>query len=143
MDAKWLSAVPANDPHTKAARSSHSTIMSALVEQGVPGVIVFVGLLIWLLRMIRALKHAAQAKPPVDAKMLLYGSAAAANLVLVFVAGMFTDYIKAEVQIWMLAALAVVVLVHVPQKRATRQRQMTPAAPVEATPPPVEPRRSR
>lgn len=141
MDAKWLSAVPGNDPHVKAARSSHSTIMSALVEQGVPGVIIFVGLLIWLLRMIRALKRAAKANPPVDGRMLLYGSAAAGNLVLVFVAGMFTDYIKAEVQIWMLAALAAIVLVHVPQERAARQRQVTPAPPVEATPPPVESRR--
>jgi hypothetical protein len=74
-------------------------------------------------------------KPPLDGRTLLYGGAAAANLMLVFVAGMFTDYIKAEVQIWMLAVLASIMQVHVPQERAARQA--APVGRVEATPPNV------
>jgi hypothetical protein len=135
LDAKWLTFAPGSDSRATGARSSHSTIMSALVEQGIPGAIIFVGLLIWLLRMIRALKRATRLKPPLDGRTLLYGGAAAANLMLVFVAGMFTDYIKAEVQIWMLAVLASIMQVHVPQERAARQA--APVGRVEATPPNV------
>ncbi|HJY37004.1 MAG TPA: O-antigen ligase family protein, partial [Steroidobacteraceae bacterium] len=134
LDAKWLSPTAGRDPHAQAARSSHSTMMSALVEQGIPGAIIFLGLLIWLLRMIRKLKRATEAKPPPDGRTLLYGSAAAANLMLVFVAGMFTDYIKAEVQIWMLAVLALIANVYVPQERPARQRQGAPLG-IQATPP--------
>jgi hypothetical protein len=53
---------------------------------------------------------------------------------LVFVAGMFTDYIKAEVQIWMLAVLALIANVYVPQERPARQRQGAPLG-IQATPP--------
>jgi O-antigen ligase len=81
--------------------------MSALVEQGIPGIVIFVALLYWLARNILSLKRALKAAiGEVDAKRIAYGAAAASSLVVVFVAGLFTDYMKAEVQIWMLAVLA-------------------------------------
>lgn len=116
LDEKWLTG---GAPGSIGARSSHSTLMSALVEQGIPGIVIFAVLFFWLARMIRALKRAAaKIDPKAEVQPVMYGVAAAASLVVVFVAGVFTDYIKTEVQIWMLAVLAVTVLVHLAPSEA-------------------------
>jgi O-antigen ligase len=123
LDAKWLTKGPNGDQ--EAARSSHNTLLSALVEQGVPGVIVFAGLMLWLARMIFRLRRLAKSDT-FDPRLQLYGAAAAASLVVVFVAGLFTDYIKTEVQVWMFAILASVMLVHVPATSKTTVRTAAP-----------------
>jgi O-antigen ligase len=124
LDEKWLTRGPLGT----SARSSHSTLLSALVEQGVPGILIFTALFGWVFVMTRALKRKANADGQIDERQLLYGSAASGSLALVFVAGLFTDYIKTEVQIWMLAILASVLFVHVPHARSKASEAGTPPA---------------
>jgi hypothetical protein len=48
---------------------------------------------------------------------------AVAGLVVVIVAGLFTDYLKAEVQIWLLAILAALVYVRMPIEQSSMPTQ--------------------
>lgn len=87
------------------ARSSHNTYMTVLAEQGIPGVLLYMGLLIWIWRTCR---HANAAFKEAGKEDLgLYLMAVAASLTIVLVAGMFVDYFKAEVFIWCVALLAI------------------------------------
>jgi putative inorganic carbon (hco3(-)) transporter len=99
------------------ARSSHNTFMSIWVEQGIPGVVLFGVLGIWGLRAVRRLRRHVRSGAPAETAMQVAG--AAAGLVVVIVAGLFTDYLKAEVQIWLLAVLAALVYVRMPIEQAT------------------------
>jgi hypothetical protein len=129
LEEKWLSASPTGAP---AARSSHSTLMSALVDQGVPGIIIFGALLVWLARTVKSLKKFTRTDSVAYGKVVLYGAAAAASLTLVFVAGMFTDYIKTEVQIWMFAILALVTMVQIPAAQGATKAPSQVAEPAPA-----------
>jgi O-antigen ligase len=139
MDEKWLSAAPDGTPR---ARSSHNTLLSALVEQGIVGIFVFLGLILWFVRMMRAIKRHSKLDVPPDSRVVLYGAAAAACLAVVFVAGQFTDYIKSEVQIWMFATLAVLYHVHAELERTAQPKKSAPAAnaPPQRSADPVQPR---
>lgn len=101
LDPKWLTHRPGED-ESVAARSSHNTFFTALVEQGIPGVIVYFGLLLWGVRTVFVIRAAQRMDAPVQ---WAYGGAAAAAIAVVLVAGLFTDYLMAEVQVWMLALL--------------------------------------
>jgi O-antigen ligase len=130
LDAKWLTRGANNDQ--EAARSSHNTLLSALVEQGFPGILVFAVLMLWVARMTFRLRRLAKSES-FDASLQQYGAAAAASLVVVFTAGLFTDYIKTEVQVWMFAILASVMLVHVP----SREKEEAKSAASNTSPPPL------
>jgi hypothetical protein len=119
LEEKWLTTDASGAP---AARSSHSTLLSALVEQGVPGIVIFSALLLWLAKSIKYLKKCTRPDSGVDGKLVLYGASAAASLVLVFVAGVFTDYLKTEVQIWMFAILALITTAHIPMAQGIAKR---------------------
>jgi hypothetical protein len=88
------------------ARSSHNAFMTVLVEQGIPGAIMFLMMLRWVLRSVRTLKRRAreERKP----MMLVHAGAAGAALAVVLVGGLFADFSKCEVQIWMFALLAAI-----------------------------------
>lgn len=116
LDEKWLTRSH-DDPQAAAARSSHNSFMSALVEQGFPGALIYLGLVVWTVRSIFALKRFRDTpKRDPASVVVLYAPAAAASLVVVIVAGLFTDYLKTEVQIWMFALLAVLTRVHLPRE---------------------------
>jgi O-antigen ligase len=100
IDEKYL----ARTPGTERARSSHNTFMTTLVEQGVPGALMFLWMLLWCLRTVRRLKRQQDASWGVQQRAQL--ASVAAGLTIVLVAGLFVDYLKAEVQIWLLALLA-------------------------------------
>jgi hypothetical protein len=104
LDEKWLTRSSATGP---AARSSHNTFLSALVEQGIPGFVMFMWLVLWTVGRIFSLRRHRRSSDESDARLMAMASGAAAALIVVFVAGNFTDYIKTEVQIWMYALLAV------------------------------------
>lgn len=87
------------------ARSSHNTFMTALSEQGVPGVIMYVGLLLWIFRMCRRVKLHAAEQGARD--LQLFVVAIGGSLVSVTVAGLFTDYFKTEIFVWCVVTLAV------------------------------------
>jgi O-antigen ligase len=98
------------------ARSSHNTFMSVWVEQGIPGVILVLALGAWILRSIGKLRrHNADASNTATA---MQGAAAVAGLAVVIIAGLFTDYLKAEVQVWLLAVLATIIYIRMPQEAA-------------------------
>jgi branched-subunit amino acid transport protein len=92
--------------------------MSALVEQGVPGVVIFAGLLVWVVRSNFIVKrYRVTARDP-KSDILMYAPALIAAAIVVFVAGVFTDYLKTEVQIWIYALLAASIEVHLPREQA-------------------------
>jgi hypothetical protein len=102
LDPKWLTLRPGED-ESAAARASHNTFLTVLVEQGIPGVVIFLGLVSWGALAVVRLRRALRSDP---SRQTAYGGAPAAALAVVLVAGMFTDYLMAEVQVWMLALLA-------------------------------------
>jgi len=90
-----------------AGRSSHNTLMSALVDQG------FIGLLLWILMLgtlaaklirQRRIERLGELRGPKD--WLLAGVAAGHGAI--FVGGMFAPYIKAEVFVWYLALACII-----------------------------------
>jgi O-antigen ligase len=125
LDEKWLAKDP-NDPTGEGARSSHNSFMSAFVEQGIPGALIFLALVMWLVRSIIALKRYRDIATDPQSPVTRYGPAVAASAIVVIVAGLFTDYLKTEVQIWMFALLAVLVHVHLPRERATLKHTTPP-----------------
>lgn len=88
----------------EGARSSHNTFISTLVEQGFPGAILFSILWLWVLKScLAAQKWARSRRPLLDVSMM---TATCAGLVVVLVGGIFADFLKAEIQVWLLALLA-------------------------------------
>lgn len=87
------------------ARSSHNTFMTALAEQGIPGALLYIWLMTWILRTCR---HAHVSFKVAEKDDLgLYLMAVGSSLAVVVVAGVFVDYFKAEVFIWCVALLSV------------------------------------
>lgn len=113
LERKWLTRRP-GEAESAAGRASHNTFFTALVEQSIPGAAVYFVFILWGLRAVFRIR----ARQRVDVAMHLpYGGAAAAALAVVLVAGLFTDYLMAEVQIWMAALLSATLLMR-PQTAA-------------------------
>ena len=108
LDSKWLTE--------GGARSSHNTFLTALVEQGIPGVILFFGYVVWGYRSARKLRPLLNADEHRARGM--YGVVATSSLVIVLIGGLFADFLKVEIQIWMAALLAT--LLQVQAREATR-----------------------
>ena len=100
LDRQWLTGGGA-DPD--AERSSHNTFMTALVEQGPPGALMYLALVGWLGHVVLRLRRLRAQR--VDPELATFGAAICASIVVVFVAGWAADYLLAEVQFWMFAAL--------------------------------------
>lgn len=96
-------------------RASHSTPMSLLVEQGVPGILLYVSLLIWVLvigfQTKRACDRAGGELPAIATAML-------ACLTAIFVGDIFVDYLKFETRLWFITALTVLLAVAREQREA-------------------------
>jgi O-antigen ligase len=101
IEQRWLTTLGG---HEEAARSSHNTFMTTLVEQGVFGAMLFAALLIWLSTAVLRLRRMA-AWSDVDPALTTMAGSIAGALVVVIVAGTATDYLLAEVQFWLFAAL--------------------------------------
>jgi O-antigen ligase len=89
----------------QGSRSSHNTYLTVLSEQGVPGAVLFAGLLLWALRSVwrmRELRNRAELT-----RFSGHVAAVAAMLAVAAVGGLAVDYLKAEVQIWGLILMAV------------------------------------
>lgn len=102
LDRRWLARDNGiDDPD--AARTSHNTLMTTLVEQGVLGLLLFIALLVWLLAS--TLRVRGMSKRGVDPELVTLSAATCGALMVVIVAGSATDYLMAEVQFWLFAAL--------------------------------------
>lgn len=103
LDTEWLTVRQGLDRATQGARSSHNTVMSILVDQGIPGAILGLAAIFTVIGMMLAFNRL-----PLEAdnqQLGLMRAAICASLTAVFVSGMFTNYIKAEAQLWMLSLL--------------------------------------
>ena len=80
-------------------RSSHNTFLTALVEQGIPGAVLYWFAVIWAVKLILSFKKD-------DIVVYLYVMMVAGGLAMLFVSGQFVDYIKAEMMIYCFALLA-------------------------------------
>jgi len=85
-------------------RSSHNTFISALVEQGLPGAVLFLLLWLWVLKSCVQTRNWALRKRPLLDVSLMTGICA--GLAVVFIGGQFADFLKTEVQVWLLALLS-------------------------------------
>jgi hypothetical protein len=101
LEERFLSSAAEGE---ERRRSSHNTFMSALAEQGIPGAIFYFWIWGWTARAVLKLKRDQAFSADTSRRALLASVAAA--LIIVMVAGVFVDYIKAEVQIWLWALLA-------------------------------------
>ena len=103
LDRQWLTVAPGED-ESQAGRASHNTFLTHLVEFGVPGATLFLTVVVWVVSRIVVLRR--WARRGVDPAAISLGGALCAALVAIFVSGTATDYFMAEVQFWLLAALA-------------------------------------
>ena len=99
IDSRWYAET--------GDRASHNTMLSVLVDQGLPGIILFSLL---LMKIAGALFH----NKSLDTQGLpewigIYRTMLAGALATIFGAGMFAQFLKAEVQIWCLALLIILV----------------------------------
>lgn len=101
LDESYLTRRSAAD---EAARSSHNTFMTTLVEQGIFGAVMYVVLSLWGARTLLRLKRVDRHKTALVER--LPATACCAAIAVVWLSGQFTDYLMAEVQIWMFALLA-------------------------------------
>jgi O-antigen ligase len=90
------------------ARSSHNVFLTVLVEQGIPGVILLLGFIYWTGKTLRRLKAETATRNPTDEQKTraVHAAAVGGALTVVLVAGVFADFSKCEVQVWMIALLA-------------------------------------
>ena len=103
LDTEWLTAARNEDIEKQGARSSHNTLMSTLVDQGLPGIVLALAAIVAILRMAGELNRIQLATD--NTSIGLYRAAICSSLAAIFVSGMFTNYLKAEVQLWMIALL--------------------------------------
>ncbi|HEU5297034.1 MAG TPA: O-antigen ligase family protein [Burkholderiaceae bacterium] len=99
LDDRWLTKA---DSEEDRARSSHNTFMTTLVEQGIPGALLFVWLTLWTLWSLVRLRSLDRKHG--DPVITTLGATVGAVLAAIFVAGNTADFLMAEVQFWMFAA---------------------------------------
>ena len=100
LDEQWMAAQTGD-------RASHNTLLSVLVDQGIVGIVLFSVLMFSTLRSLVRLKR--YDKFGISLDLGLYRTAVAAALATVFGAGMFADYLKAEVTIWCLMMICLLI----------------------------------
>ncbi len=98
LDSRWLTK--------EGGRSSHNTFLTAWGEQGIPGLIVYIGFWGWVaVAAVRAKRAKGyQNSFALQAQLAALVGALAAHMV----AGVFVDYARAEIPVWLAALLAVV-----------------------------------
>jgi O-antigen ligase len=89
---------------TTGTRAAHNTFMQVLVEQGIIGALLYMLLSVWVLRQLWQLKQ--MDKQGLSPQLSLYRAGVGCALTSAYIAGMFSGFLKAEVNIWLLALLA-------------------------------------
>ena len=121
MDSRWLTG-----PADSMQRASHNTFLSALAEQGIPGAVIYVALVLWVIGAMFRLRRLN--RPPRDPELTTLGAALCGGLMVVLVAGMTADYLVKEVQFWLYAGLVSVFwLSDAGQEEGSPSGEQTPA----------------
>jgi hypothetical protein len=97
LDSRYLSL--------SGGRASHNTPMSVIVDQGFPGLVLYLLGVVWIFGTTRRLK--VMGRRGLSVELAFYLAAVGAALTASFVSGMFSNFLKAEVQVWCVALLAV------------------------------------
>lgn len=127
LERKWLTTDVSGD-ETTAGRASHNTFMTTLVEQGLPGAVIFTSLVLWLVTRMRTIRRLDRLGA--DPELTTAASALCGGVMVVIVAGIAADYLMAEVQIWLFAAL--VSALQLMTESARRGEPASAAAPLGA-----------
>lgn len=93
-------------PGERPSRSAHTTLMAALVEHGYPGAMLYISLQVWIFRSLFRLKSL-EKREPLLSSLAHYRAALTTAFVACLVCGLFLNILNAEVQIWLIALLAV------------------------------------
>jgi len=101
LDNKYLTG-----PEGNKARSSHNTYLTLLVEQGIPGIVLYFGLLFWMARTVLPLRHRMRLS---DGLLSTTYAATVAALAAITVGDLFVDYLKFEARYWFIALLLVLI----------------------------------
>jgi O-antigen ligase len=115
LDKRWLT----KDSSGVEARSSHNTFMTTLVEQGIPGAMLFIWLTLWTVAKLRVRRLEVHHGDPVLTTLV---ATIAGALAVVFVAGNTADFLLAEVQFWLFATL--VSLLHIATTSSTGKQHV-------------------
>jgi hypothetical protein len=102
-------------------RSSHNTFLTMLVEQGIPGAILYLGMAMWIVSFLRSASRPL-ATSPSEARLLI--PAVAGSLVAILVGDLFVQYPKFEIRFWFLT-LGMVLLGMVTARIVAPQPQQT------------------
>ncbi|MEP7242471.1 MAG: O-antigen ligase family protein, partial [Gammaproteobacteria bacterium] len=123
LDPKYL----ADNGSGEKVRASHNTFMSMLVDHGIPGLIFYVGTLLWSIKTSFKLARAYRTQTGFLSTAF---PAIAAGIIAMTVGDMFVTYTKFEIRIWWLTML--MTLVNLEAMRVKEERNATgvvPAAP--------------
>jgi hypothetical protein len=134
IEARWLTSETGH-VEEDGARSSHNTFMTTLVEQGFLGSALYLALWFCIARAVLRIRF----QRNVSLEVATFNTAIGAALTVVFVAGMFTDYLNAEVQYWYLALLLSLVQIAEAQRRQVLKPASEPVPSVAAEPGAVTP----
>lgn len=102
---------------SEGARSSHNTFMSLLVEQGVPGGLFYLVMLLWLYRSLRKLRSEYRNTGGTEAGLF---PAVFAVLAAITAGDQFVDYLKFEIRIWFIA-IVMILLAMAMRARGTQE----------------------
>jgi O-antigen ligase len=99
LDRKWLTLGDGDD----ASRSSHNTFLTALVEQGIVGALIYSALVLWVVGALLRCRRLGRVGD--DPELATLVAALTSAIVVVLVAGMTADYLVKEVQFWLFGLL--------------------------------------
>jgi O-antigen ligase len=119
MEGDMLTEVVAGGPRVRA---SHNTYMTMLVEHGIPGIALFVSLLLWCLLSLRKLSRFYADDPGLMRAMI---PAAAGIVAAMYIADLFVSYAKFEVRFWFFGVLMIMLNL---AAAAAKERAAAPAA---------------
>jgi len=116
---------------TRGQRSAHNTFLAVLIDEGLPGLLIFLAMLWWAAIRIFCQKRLDREGLP--ASLGVYRAAVAGGLAAYAVAGFFSNYVTAEVVIWLLALVSVLDgLTAAAMARVARPAASPEPAPIQA-----------
>lgn len=127
LDAAFLS---------NGGRASHNTVMTMLVEHGIPGILIYSLLFIWMWKNLLKLARECKGKEGLLPSMV---PAIAASLAAITLGDLFVDYVKFEARFWFVATLMVMLNLsarrnHLPATVPAEDPKPAPAKPGVAAP---------
>lgn len=87
-------------------RASHNTIMTSLTDQGIPGGIIYFAISAWCYLTLRRMGKVCTKNG--ETELMIFCAIVGSALLSIFISGLFSNFLKAEVTIWCIALLAAI-----------------------------------